>query len=182
MLFSSSYSLLFPLSLSAGTLLLLYASQLHRRSMRSRGTPDELNTVALLEATCALVLVGVSLFWGATNYAAAVGESRAREFERSFRQTYPSAILYSKDRLHLTGAGVEERVCAAPEAAFKFRYDGLRLMLRSGDQYVFLPDAWSPSNRVAIILPEGDSLRLQFSRSPYRARSQASIDHTAPDC
>ncbi len=87
------------------------------------------------------------------------------QFEREFRQTHSSAILYSRDRLHLRTAGARESVCDGPESAFRFRYEGLRLILRSGDHYFFLPDAWSPSNRVAIVIPEGDSVRLQFSTS-----------------
>ena len=36
----------------------------------------------------------------------------------------------------------------------------LRLMLRSGGHYFFLPDVWSPTAGVAIVIPEGDAVRL----------------------
>jgi hypothetical protein len=35
-------------------------------------------------------------------------------------------------------------------------------MLQSGNQYVFLPQAWSPREGVAIVMPRNDSLRLEF--------------------
>ena len=49
-----------------------------------------------------------------------------------------------------------------PQAAYRFRYDGLRLILQAGDQYLFLPQAWTRAGGVAILMPRNDSLRLEF--------------------
>jgi hypothetical protein len=46
----------------------------------------------------------------------------------------------------------------ARRAMLLFRYDGLKLVLQSGDQYLFLPEAWSPGNGVAILMPRNASL------------------------
>ncbi len=158
-----SFSLIYPLSLTAGTLLVLYASRLHRRRA-GRGAPRVLASTALAEATAAFVLVGLSLFWAATNYAATVGETRARQFERELK-TSPAAVVYSKEDLRLDAPGVRKTVCDEPEGGYRFRYEGLRLMLRSAGQYFFLPESWSPADGIAIVVPEGDTVRLQFTVS-----------------
>ena len=160
-----TYHVALPLSLGTGTLLLLFASRLHRRSDAPAVAAAGMRSTPLLEATGAFLLVALSLFWAATNYAADVGCTRARQYEGRFR-TEPEAILYSKERLRLEAPGVQEVSCAQPEGGYRFRYEGLRLMLRSAGQYFFLPESWSPSDGVAIIVPEGDSVRLEFAVSP----------------
>ena len=173
-----TYHLALPLSLGTGTLLLFSASRLQRRSDTSETSP--MRSTAALEATAVFLLVTLSLFWAATNYAARVGGSRAREYEREFRNDQPEAILYSKERLHLKAPGVHEVSCAEPEGGYRYRYQGLRLMLRSAEQYFFLPELWSPSDGVAIIVPEGDSVRLEFAVSTIGERPRA--DGAAGTC
>jgi hypothetical protein len=174
--FPSSYSLAFPLSLGSGTVLLLYAARLYRRSHPSSAVRQSLGTVALFEATGVFFLVGLSLFWAAGNYSAAVGRSRASQFAATFTTELPRAVLYSEERLHLRGAGVREVRCASDDAGTSFRYDGLRLMLRSGGQYVFLPDAWSPADGVALVIPEGEAVRLHLLVPPRAGGSSLTED------
>jgi hypothetical protein len=71
-------------------------------------------------------------------------------------------VVYSEHSLSLHAPGVREIRCDDPKAAYQFRYDGLKLIQQSGDQYVFLPQAWTPTNGVAIIMPRSNSLRLEF--------------------
>lgn len=157
----ASYGLEFPLSCGSGTLLLAYASRLQARSATSGPARPGVRSTVLLEVTSAFLLVSLSLFWAATNYAAAVGRTRARQFEQQV-QTYPEAIVYSKESLHLDAPGVRETSCAEPPGGYRFRYEGLRLMIRSAGQYFFLPDGWSTSSGVALVVPESDAVRLQF--------------------
>lgn len=158
----TTYHLAFPLSLATGTLLLLSASRLYRRSGVAAVTAAGVRSTPLIEATGAFLLVALSLFWTATNYAADVGGTRAREYERTFRNE-PEAIVFSKDRLNLQAPGVQEASCPTPEGGYRFRYEGLRLMLRSADRYFFLPESWSRSDGVAIVLPDADSVRVEFA-------------------
>lgn len=160
--FPNSFSLAFPISLGLGTSLLLYAARLYRRAHPSPAVRQSLGTVALFEATGAFLLIGISLFWAAGNYSAAVGQSRAEEVGQSFRAMLPRAVVYSKDRLPLQSAGLDETGCAEGDPEGSFRYEGLRLMLRSGGHYFFLPDVWSPTDGVAMVIPEGDAVRLQL--------------------
>jgi hypothetical protein len=45
----------------------------------------------------------------------------------------------------------------------KYRYSGLKLLLQSGNQYVFVPANWRASSGVSFIVPRTDSLRLEFA-------------------
>lgn len=156
-----TFLLAYPLSLGGGALLLLLALRLHGRSRNSSGGPRDVRSLSFLEAAAAFLLVAVSLFWAATNYAAEVGESRAQQYELEYT-SYPDAVLYSKDRLHLDAPGVEETPCSDQGGGYRFRYRGLRLILRSAGQYFLLPEGWSRRDGVAMVVPEGDSVRLQF--------------------
>jgi hypothetical protein len=127
--------------------------------------------VVVSEWAAVFVLVGLSLFWAANDYSAAVGGSRARQVVAEL-PTYPSAVVYSERSLSLHAAGVRETRCHDPEAAYRFRYDGLKLVLQSGDQYLFLPEGWSHSNGVAILLPRNASLRLEFIPPAARGTMQ----------
>jgi len=150
-----------PLSLASGVLLLSYASHLHRSTTRTDTNPVKPTWIGIVEWAGVFVLVGLGLFWAAQGYSAAVGTSRAQA-QASQLGGEPSAIVYSARSLSLHAPGVKEVVCANPDAAYRFRYDGLKLILQSGDQYFFLPKAWSPSDGPAIVVPRSDSLRLEF--------------------
>ncbi|ATL29026.1 hypothetical protein [Streptomyces formicae] len=134
-------------------------------------SPPRPAAAALAEWGVVLVLVGLGLFWAANDYAAAVGETRAREFAADL-PTYPYAIVYSADSLSLTAPGVRETRCKDPKAAYRFRYDGLKLMIQSGNQYVLVPERWSRVDGVAVLLPRSPSVRIEFA--PPLAGSGAS--------
>jgi len=74
----------------------------------------------------------------------------------------PDAVLYSGQSLRLAVEGVNEARCADPDAAYRFRYDGLNLVLQSGDQYLLVSRSWSRQNGSAVLLPR-DGLRLEFA-------------------
>jgi hypothetical protein len=148
-----------PISLAAGVVLLVYAGHLWR-SAGGAGRPRA-PWLTVLEWAGVFILVGLSLFWAANDYSAAVGRSRARQFVAEL-PIYPSAVVYSERSLNLRAPGVREVRCQDREGAYRFRYDGLKLVLQSGDQYLFLPEAWTPANGVAILLPRTDAIRLEF--------------------
>jgi hypothetical protein len=143
-----------PISLAVGVVLLVYAAHLWR-SIGARGAgaaPPRAAWLAIAEWAGVFVLVGLSLFWAANDYSAAVGRSRARQFVAEL-PIYPSAVIYSERSLNLRAPGVREVRCRDQEAAYRFRYDGLKLVLQSGDQYLFLPEAWTPRDGAAILMP-----------------------------
>jgi hypothetical protein len=155
-----------PLTLAAGVLLLVYAVHLWR--LTGGGSAPRASWVAVAEWAAVFVLVGLSLFWAASDYSASVGISRARRTVARL-PTYPSVVLYSERSLSLRAPGVRETRCRDPEAAYRYRYEGLTLALQSGDQYLFLPRRWTAADGVALLIPRSDALRLEFLRPGARA-------------
>ncbi|HEX6247252.1 MAG TPA: hypothetical protein VFZ64_05225 [Nocardioidaceae bacterium] len=156
--------LIAPLSLVFGVLLLSYAVH----SIRvARGTPrhtEGVDVQALTEWAAVFALVGIGLFWAVSDYAAGVGRLRAEQTERELHKE-PHAVLYSERALDLTGPGVSEVRCSGADAAYQFRYDGLVLVLQSGGQYLLLPRQWRWGTGPAAVVPEGGSIRLEFTWS-----------------
>lgn len=155
-----------PFSLASGVLLLTYTNHL-RRSYPSKTPPvpkesDTLTWAAAGEWASVFTLVAISLFWAATDYAAAVGTTRARDLLAQL-PTSPSVVLYSNRSLNLNLPGVHQTHCHDQQSAYPFRYDGLKLILRSGNQYLFLPQTWKPTNGTAVLLPQSDTIRLEFT-------------------
>jgi hypothetical protein len=150
------------LLLAAGVLLLAYAGRLLRRAAKASEPIARPPWLPVAEWGGVFLLVSIGLFWAVANYSASVGTSRALQTE-ALLAGEPSVVLFSAKSLSLAAPGVTEVACANPDAAYRFRYDGLKLVLRSGDQYVFLPAAWTPADGAAIIIPRVSSIRLEFS-------------------
>jgi hypothetical protein len=171
LLTGSVFSTSFPegrgLSLSIGVLLLSYAAQLLRPLIAARRpiqAPQRApGAVAVAEWGAVFILVSVGLFWAVGTYAIGVGVDYAQQFETSL-STRPDVVAYSEKRLSLQGPGVREVTCLDPDAAYRFRYDGLKLTLQSGNQYLLLPSGWTHANGAAILIPRSDKVRLEFSQ------------------
>ncbi len=145
-----------PLSFAIGIGILFHL--LHRTGRTGPGW------LAVTEWLAIFVLVGLSLFWGAFDYSAAVGRSRAAQFVDELPDS-PEAILYSESRLNLNAPGVHEVRCAGdPELAYGFRYDGLTLLWQTEDALVLLPRTWTRPDGVAVVIPRDAGVRLEFRR------------------
>jgi hypothetical protein len=140
--------LLPPLSPGVGALLIAYCAFLARR---------RISTTALVLVACLVVL---SAFWTASAYARALGLGRAKALERSL-STQPGVRIFSKKRLRIKAKGVIE-TSIDRDAAYPYKYAGLRLLIRSGGKYFVVPDSWS-QDRVAIVLPDNDDIRVEFT-------------------
>jgi hypothetical protein len=152
------------LSLSTGVLLLAYAARV-RRMLTTRPAPAPRRVPeALVVAKWggAFILVSVGLFWAVGSYAIKAGWTEARAYVHDIA-TVPNVALYSEKSLGLQGPGVREVACRAPDSAYRFRYEGLKLVPQSGPQYVFLPAGWTETNGAAMLLPRNDAQRLEFS-------------------
>lgn len=149
------------LALASGVLLLVAALRM-ARTATPRASEREPSTLAAAEWGAIFVLVGIGLFWAVTDYAKAVGTGRGVQQEQALPWT-PDVTVYSEKGLGLSAAGVREVTCQAPEAAYGYRYDGLKLVLEAGDQYFFLPADWNPTDGVAFVIPRGDTVRLEYT-------------------
>jgi hypothetical protein len=152
------------LGLSGGVLLLAYAAHMSRTSGRRRVVTGRrvAETTVLAEWGLTFLLLSIGLFWAVGSYAITVGTGRAQQAQADLPTT-ADAVLYSEQSLRLAVAGVTEVRCLDPDAAYRFRYDGLKLLLQSGDQYLFLPTEWTRENGTAVLIPRGDSVRLEFA-------------------
>ncbi len=147
------------LGLALGVLLLIFSW--HRWNFSTgTGRPGSGFTVAEWFVTYLLVTFG--LFWAAGDYSHGVGVRNAFETEAQLPGR-PAATLYSAQSLNLTADGVLQVACNQPDAAYKYRYTGLKLLLQSGDQYVFVPANWQAASGAAFVIPRTDTLRLEFS-------------------
>ena len=145
-----------PLSLAVGVVLL--GTVVGRR--------QEQDTSRLAALASVVMFFGLTLFWVFGDYSAYWGTARARQLLSSPEST--RMVLYSAQSLSLSSAeaGVQETRCQNPEAAYRYRYDGLRLVQQSGNQYLLLPQQWSAGHRVIMLLPKNDSVRLEFLAGP----------------
>ncbi|MFE2755525.1 hypothetical protein ACFXGA_26335 [Actinosynnema sp. NPDC059335] len=115
----------------------------------------------VVESVAAFLLVAIGLFWAVGDYSASVGTRRGYEVEARIPEM-ADVVVYSAQGLDLAGEGVRQVACAQPDSAYRYRYDGLKLLLQSGGQYVFLPATWRSSSGTAFVVPRTDSLRLEF--------------------
>lgn len=156
------------LSFAVGVLLLAYAARLvrlltaaRRAEQHARKTPG---TALVTEWVALFILVSVGLFWSVGDYANLVGMGRAQQLEYELQQPGSADVVaYSEKRLNLPAPGIRETICQSKDMAYRFRYEGLYLVLQSADKYLFLPAGWTHTSGTAILLPRNESLRLEFS-------------------
>ncbi|MFG1972590.1 hypothetical protein ACGFJC_24955 [Nonomuraea fuscirosea] len=149
-----------PFSLGLGVLLLVSCASLHQRCHPGRtGSP----THRLVRRTSCAALLLVLLLWTVTEAAEQRGVNEAHAY-RLYPGAMHSAVVYSARRLQLEGSGIKETPLPDPQAMYRYRYTGLRLLLQSNQRYFLLPACWSadPWAR-AIALPVSEGLRLEFS-------------------
>jgi hypothetical protein len=158
------------LCMAGGVLLLAYGAHLLRAAASRRpGARAPTGASVLAEWGCAFLLVTIGLFWAVGSYAIGVGTGRAMETQAGLPAA-ADAVLYSERSLRLAVAGVTEVQCEDPEAAYRFRYDGLKLILQAGNQYLLVPVTWTRESGTAVLLPRGDGVRLEFA-PPGQVRS-----------
>jgi hypothetical protein len=150
----------FPLCCVGGLLLVLYA--FHLRQMMPGALPLPAGREALLRAFTAII-VGVGLFWTATNYAVVEGTELADSFLAELTKL-PSVTVYSPERLHIDAPGAKEEPLPPKHSMYKYRYVGLRLLEHTGGHYFLVSDEWSPRYGVVVMLADGDPVRLEFVR------------------
>jgi hypothetical protein len=148
------------LALAIGVILLVYAVRLLRLSL-PEPTAGRRAATGLAEWGAAFLLVSIGLFWAAQAYAFGVGTGGAIALHRAL-PAVPEAVLFSQQSLSLAVPGVTEVRCSDPEAAYRFRYDGLRLVRQAGSQYLLLPATWDRATGTAVLIPRSGTVRLEF--------------------
>jgi len=152
------------LGLALGVVLLVFS---WRQWISATNTGRHATRLTLAEWLVTYLLVTFGLFWAVGDYSREVGVRRAYE-TAALLPARPAATLYSAQSLNLTADGIRQATCSQPEAAYKYRYTGLKLLLQSGGQYVFVPTNWRASSGAAIVIPRTDALRLEFTPAGSR--------------
>jgi hypothetical protein len=155
-----------PVALAMGTLLVDYLAQAPR--LGGRAPPpiaDALTSTRPLRRGLSVALILLAAFWCLDIVAVQHGKGAARAFEMSLL-VRPKAIVYSHDRLQVTGLGVTTTRLDASQAAYAFRYDGLRVVSHTGRWWYLVPVGWLRGNGQPIILLPDTSTTLRIDVSP----------------
>ncbi|HEX4864867.1 MAG TPA: hypothetical protein VFV02_12385 [Acidimicrobiales bacterium] len=160
--------------LAAGFILVTCAWSIRRNLARDGnlgpGHPQELRWVAGARRTLIAVGLLVSVWALFLAFAAWTGGLAAKA-ETSGLPDAPRAVVYSERRLALDAPGVEETIAIDAAEAYRFRYRGLVLVWRSDDRYLFVPESWSPKNKVLFSVPDTAGVRVDFRSRSVESRS-----------
>jgi hypothetical protein len=144
------------LAVTASLLCALYGDLLERRLNGATRTSSAARALVL-------VLLAFAVFWDVERLANFVGEGYATQISADPRQLL-AVTVYSEKSLELHVQGVVETHLGNPESAYRYRYDGLRLVQRSGDRYLLMSEQWDARTSRIVVLRETDAIRLEFSR------------------
>ncbi|MEV4182175.1 hypothetical protein AB0J28_12130 [Streptosporangium canum] len=147
----SSNALIFPVMLGSGALLLEYATE---NARTHKVVPEQLSTgldaARTLRRALVISLALIAAFWATDIKAKQSGFDAAYAIESAL-PFLPQAIVYSRDRLYISGHGVDMEKLSDSDA-FIFRYKGLRLLKHAGGRWFLLPAKWRHDNGAAVIL------------------------------
>ncbi|TYB61885.1 hypothetical protein FXF51_27880 [Nonomuraea sp. PA05] len=146
--------LIFPFSIGVGALLTLYGT--HLRSTIPGQSPH--TNMPLRYAFTALI-VCVSLFYGAGNYATVLGVSLAENLQVN---NLAMVRVYSTQRLNLAAGKETTLPGSTGKDDYRYRYTGLRLLLHTSKGYFLVAQDWRPQQGVVIILQESPTIRLEM--------------------
>ncbi|MBG0824144.1 hypothetical protein HS048_25890 [Planomonospora sp. ID91781] len=164
-----------PMSLGLGVMLLGYAVHLHAVVVHRRIWPSgESPALRIVGRVSFAGLLLLTLLWSAAVYAQIRGAGMAGDLLADSRRL-PGVVVYAPDRLRIEGPGVVERELRpspGEKPRYRYRYDGLRLLIRADRHYFLLPVCWTVGgDSRAIALPEDPAVRLEFFRLPREYRS-----------
>jgi hypothetical protein len=75
-----------------------------------------------------------------------------------------AVTIYSSKSLDIYVPGVIETELANADSAYRYRYECLRLVQRSGDRYLLMSEQANAQTSRIIVLRETDTIRMEFSR------------------
>ena len=108
------------------------------------------------------MLLTLAVFWDVERLANVVGEGYATQITANPGHLL-AVTVYSPKSLEIHVPGVVETRLGTSESAYRYRYDGLRLVQRSGDRYLLMSEYWDVRASGIIVLRETDAIRMEFS-------------------
>jgi hypothetical protein len=128
-----------------------------------RQTTGDSTRISLPVMGVVTALFIVVLFWQTERLAVLFGSAAAQDIKNDPSRRLHLATLYSSKRLYLTAPGVTETALSGPENSYRYRYDGLYLLQRSGGKYFLLSDGWNDNHGKLLVVLDNESVRLDFS-------------------
>jgi uncharacterized membrane protein YidH (DUF202 family) len=158
-------SLAGPVALGGGAILLQYAVDNAGPGTMPAGVSSALTGTRTVRHAATVALVLVSIFWATANLAQRRGVEAAKAIEKSL-PVQAQAVVYSKERLQITGRGVEVATLDPSDARYRYRYNGLRMLLHSGDRWFLLPVGWTSESGDTVVLLPDDSPDIRVDLAP----------------
>jgi hypothetical protein len=134
-----------------GNLLLRYATGDLRR--------PKLANVALVGA-----LLIATLFWQTERLARVGGEALADDLKQHISDRLHAVTLLSEGRLHIDSPTVSEEALPGGDSAYRYRYEGLYLLQRSGQRFFLVTDGWQRNQGRLLVIPDSETLRIEFGQ------------------
>jgi hypothetical protein len=155
-----------PALFALGTALLSYAATLRRRTHppAEETEPHRPRTGMPLKFSLAAALLILSVFWTLGDWASDQGWRNAETLGRNLSRQ-PGVVIHSREALAIDGPGVQVEYTSEASTAYHYTYRGLRLLVRSGGRFFVVPDRWTRSTGLAVVVPESDGIRVDF-RAP----------------
>lgn len=114
-----------------------------------------------------LLIVGgllLALFWATAIYAQQSGERLARAWGNQ-PALRPSAIVLSETDLQLAGPGITATRLSEEEGGFRYRYEGLHLLIYSNSRWFLFPEHWnSDMQATVVVLQDEPTIRVEMQR------------------
>jgi hypothetical protein len=160
-------SVVTPLCFAIGFGFLAYAWLIHRylaaelgldRAPRASSQRIESAVFGLF-----VLLIILNVFWATALFARDLGQGRAQRFELQQFATRPDVLLYTSHRLYIDAHNVTEKDLGPTYSPYRYRYDGFKLLIRGTGRLVLIPYSWSTGNAFALVLPEGNDIRIVFA-------------------
>lgn len=152
--------LVWPAALALGAVLVGHAVRQTAQLTVAASRPRHGLHVLVAAVVATLALTGV--FWAANDYAVVQGYDTGRRLAGNLA-VLPGVVVYSDRALHLDVPGVDQQVLTLADGTRQFRYRGLRLFIRSNGRHFLLSHLWSSPDGVVVALPDGDSIRIEYT-------------------
>lgn len=151
-----SRTMVIPIALTIGILLSIYGDRLNRHLTSADPPPSVVTGLVLL-------LLGVVVFWDVERLAGLMGRGVA-DFIATNPSSFAQISVLSDKSLEMNAAGIKATALGSEASAYRYRYDGLRLLLHSNGKHFLLayaPDGGSPR---VVVLRDSEALRVEFAR------------------
>lgn len=108
-----------------------------------------------------VMLCALAVFMAVVDYAHWFGR-QVGQHALNTAQDQPSAVVYSTEWLGIVGPGVKPVPVVVKGSKFRICYTGLVLIIRNGDEYLFVPQGIDPAgNRPVFVVPK-EGVRLDL--------------------